>query len=73
MEATKFMDRLPPVSDQLALETLAEVLEALFHDEFRDFVANPRPDHLAVNLVVLLTWLRHLPHGPAGHHLRWVK
>lgn len=73
MESTKFMDRLPPVSDHLALATLAEVLRTQVHDQVRDFTANPRPDHPLVYLVMLLKWLGDLPPGPDGHRLRWVK
>lgn len=73
MEAMNFIGNLPPVSDHLAVEALAEVLQAQVHDQVRDFAANPRPDHPVVNLVMLVKWLSDLPPGPEGYRLRWVK
>jgi hypothetical protein len=58
MESKNFIDTLPTVTDRVFVEALGEVIQYLYADESCDFVANPRPDHMLVNLMILLTWLR---------------
>ena len=60
MESKNFIDTLPPVSDSAFLEALGEVIRYLYPDESRDYETNPRPDHMMVNLMILLSWIRDL-------------
>jgi len=52
MESKPFLNTLPPIPVRMAREVLMKVIESQFDEQYRDFVANPRPDHMLVNLVV---------------------
>lgn len=61
MKSQHFTNTLPPVSDRVFLTALQAVIEYLFDDEYRDFTANPKADHIAVDLMILLVWVGDLP------------
>jgi len=58
MKSNNFTDSLPHVTDSDFLVALLEVFNHFFEAEYRDFVTDPKPDHVVINMLILLSWLR---------------
>lgn len=57
----EFMSEFRPVPHDVFVGALRQVIKHLYENEYRDYRANPRDDHMFVYVVVLLAWV--LDHG----------